>query len=130
MTSLLSFSPALQLYGDVLFRNDATLSTFRNLVAFAVRKFPDFQVHSKVCWNFGTQWESLEPLVHRLPFPWPTCKAMAALALGWKWFRFALVLLIAFRGILGVGEVLRATRRLGILCSPLTCSPKIWTQCI
>ena len=35
---------------------------------------------------------------------------MAALALGWKWFRFALVLLIAFRGILRIGEVLRATR--------------------
>ena len=109
-SSASTVAPLLELYGDSLFRNGATLSAFRHLVAFALRKFPDFKVHSKICWDFITKWEALEPLVHRLPFPWPVCKAMAALALGWKWFRFALVLLIAFRGILHIGEVLRATR--------------------
>ena len=103
-------APLLQLYGDHLFKAGATLSAFRHLVAFAVRKFPDFKFHSKVCWDFITKWESLEPLVHRLPFPWPACRAMAAVAIGWRWPRFALVLLIAFKGILRVGEVLRASR--------------------
>ena len=112
-------APILELYGDFLFRSGGTLSAFRHLVAFALRKFPDLKVHSKICWDFITKWEALEPLVHRLPFPWPVCKAMAALALGWKWFRFALVLLMAFRGILRVGEVLRATRADLVLPSDL-----------
>ena len=112
-------APILELYGDFLFRSGATLSAFRRLVAFALRKFPDFKVRSTICWDFITKWEALEPLVHRLPFPWPVCKAMAALALGWKWFRFALVLLIAFWGILRVGEVLRATRADLVLPSDL-----------
>ena len=103
-------APLLELYGDFLFRSGATLSAFRHLVAFALRKLPDFKVHSKICWEFVSKWEALEPLVHRPPFPWPVCKAMAALALAWKWIRFALVLLIAFHGILRIGEVLRATR--------------------
>ena len=109
-SSSATVSPLLELYGDFLFRAGATLSAFRHLVAFALRKFPDFRAHSKICWDFITKWGSLEPLVHRLPLPCPVCKAMAAVALGWKWFRFAFVLLIAFRGILRVGEVLGATR--------------------
>ena len=61
-------APLLELYGDHLFRSGATLSAFRHLVAFALRKFPDFKFHSKICWDFITKWEALEPLVHRLPF--------------------------------------------------------------
>ena len=112
-------APLLQLYGDFLFKQGATLSDFRHLVAFALRKFPDFKVHAKVCWDFITRWELLEPLVHRLPLPWAACRAMASLALGWKWVRFALVLLIAFRGILRVGEVLKARRADLVLPSDL-----------
>ena len=50
-------APILELYGDFLFRSGATLSAFRHLVAFALRKFPDVKAHSKICWDFVTKWK-------------------------------------------------------------------------
>ena len=111
LAAAVTVAPLLQLYGDYLFRSGATLTSFRHLVAFASRKFVDFKFHSKVCWDYVSRWQSLAPLTHRLPLPWKLCQAMASLALAWKWFRFALTLLIGFLGILRIGEVLKARRR-------------------
>ena len=119
LAAAVTVAPFIQLYGDHLFRSGATLTSFRHLVAFATRKFVDFKFHSKVCWDYVSRWQSLEPLTHRLPLPWKLCRAMASLSLAWKWPRFGLTLLIAFLGILRIGEVLKATRRDLVLPSDL-----------
>ena len=116
LAAAVTVAPLLRLYGGHLFRSGATLSSFRHLVAFASRKFLDFKFHSKVCWDFVTKWQNLEPLTHRLPLPWKLCQAMASLAVSWRWPRFALSLLIAF---LGIREVLKACRRDLVLPSDL-----------
>ena len=103
-------APLLREYGDELFQIGSSLSYFRHLLAFAQRKFPDFRMHGRVCWDAVTRWEQLEPLEHRRPLPSALCRAMVALALGWEWPRFALVLLLAFEGIMRIGEVLNAHR--------------------
>ena len=114
-----TLAPLLQLYGEYLFSVGASLSAYRHVIAFAQRRLPDFKFHSKVCWDYVTKWESLEPLVHRVPVPEQLCDAMAALAIGWGWPRFALILLVACRGILRLGEVVRASRSDLVLPSDL-----------
>ena len=112
-------STLLQLYGEYLFEVGAPLSSFRHLVTFAQRLYPDFKLHSKPCWDHVTKWEIVEPLVHRVPLPERLCEAMAAVAFAWKWPRFGLVLLIAFYGILRIGEVVSAFRSSLVLPSDL-----------
>ena len=101
----------LQLYGEHLFRVGATLSSYRHLIAYAQRTFPDFRRRSRVCWELVTRWEALEPLAHRPPLPSKLCEALASLAIAWKWPRIALVLLLSFHGILRIGETLAVLRR-------------------
>ncbi|CAE7824130.1 UVR8 [Symbiodinium sp. CCMP2592] len=114
-----TLAPLLQLYGEHLFSVGATLSAYRHIIAFAQRRLPDFKFHSKVCWDYVSKWEAIEPLVHRAPIPEQLCDAMASLALAWGWPRFALILLIAYRGILRLGEVARASRSDLVLPSDL-----------
>ncbi|CAE7664452.1 Rraga [Symbiodinium sp. CCMP2592] len=102
-------APLLREYGDELFQIGSSLSYFRHLLAFAQRKFPDFRMHGRICWDAVTRWEQLEPLEHRKPLPAALCRAMVALALAWEWPRFALVLLLAFEGIM-IAEMLNAYR--------------------
>ena len=102
--------PLLELYGEYLFKTGASLNSFQHLITFAQRTFGDFKLYSKGCWELVTKWELTEPLVHRPPLPLRICEAMAGVALTWAWPRFALVLLLAFTGILRIGEVLAAVR--------------------
>ncbi|CAE7367340.1 unnamed protein product [Symbiodinium sp. CCMP2592] len=70
----------LKLYGEHLFSVGAPLSSFRHLITYAQRSYPDFRLHSKVCWEYVTRWELVEPLIHRVPLPVKLCEAMAAVA--------------------------------------------------
>ena len=109
----------LKEYGSSLFAQGATLSAFRHLLTYAQRVLHGFRFHSRPCWDLVTRWERLEPLVHRAPMPLKLCEGMASLAICWRWPAFALVILIAFKGILRPGEVLRAVRRDLVLPSDL-----------
>eukprot|EP00439_Symbiodinium_sp_Y106_P076030 s796_g15.t1 len=108
-------APLLGEYGEHRFQLGSSLSYFRHLLAYAQRELPDFRLRSRPCWESVSRWEQLEPLfhrrpLHRRPLPGVLCSAMAALAIGWGWPRFAMVLLIAFKGIMRTGEVLAAYR--------------------
>ena len=119
LESSAAVAPLLQLYGEHLFKQGASLSSFRHLIAYAQRLHHDFRVYARVCWEYVSRWEQLEPLRHRVPLPSKVCDAISALAFTWKWVRFALVLQICFHGILRVGEVISAVREDLVLPSDL-----------
>ncbi|CAE7783212.1 Ttll4 [Symbiodinium sp. CCMP2456] len=119
LQSSVTTSALLKEYGEHLFESGATLSAFRHLITFAQRTYSDFKQHAKVCCDMVTRWEQLEPLVHRPPLPHKLCEAMVAIALSWNWPRFGLLLLIAFFGIMRIGEVLQLSRAELVLPSDL-----------
>ncbi|CAE7297843.1 unnamed protein product, partial [Symbiodinium sp. KB8] len=124
LQSSVTTSALLKEYGAHLFECGATLSSFRHLITYAQRNYADFRHHAKACWNLVSQWEQLEPLVHRPPLPHKMGEAMAAVALSWHWPRFGLLLLIAFFGIMRIGEVLQLTRADLVLPSDLLSDKK------
>ena len=119
LESAAAIGPLLHLYGDHLFKVGAPLNSFRHLITYAQRLHHDFRLHARVCWDYVTRWEQIEPLQHRVPLPAKVCDAITAVALSWRWFRFGLVLQICFHGILRVGEVISATREDLVLPSDL-----------
>ena len=65
-------------------------------------------------WKVVRTWERLEPGEIRTPMPVSVLRALKAVALGWQWYRVALLLHIAYFGLLRPGEVC-ALRRSDIL---------------
>ena len=119
LISASTVAPLLELYGENLFKIGASLSSFRHLIAFAQRKHHDFRLYGRGCWTIVSRWESVEPLVHRPPLPEAVCAATAAVAFSWGWVRFGVLLLVAFKGILRIGEILKAVRQDLVLPSDL-----------
>ena len=55
-------------------------------------------------WRVVRTWGRLEPSEIRTPMPYSIFKAVRAVALGWKWFRVAVILHIAYFGLLRPAE--------------------------
>ena len=101
----------LAAYGRYWYGEGGALYAFRHLVVFAQRTYPAFRGHLQEAWNLVAKWEELEPVCHRRPIPSSMMRAMACLAVSWKWFNFAAVVLITFHACARPGEVLKAARR-------------------
>ena len=56
-------------------------------------------------WKVVRTWERLEPGEIRTPMPVLVLRALKAVALGWRWYRVALLLHIAYFALLRPGEV-------------------------
>ena len=61
-------------------------------------------------WKVVRTWERLEPGEIRTPMPVLVLRALKAVALGWRWYRVALLLHIAYFGLLRPGEVCALSR--------------------
>ena len=56
-------------------------------------------------WQLATTWETIHPSAVHPPIPQPLMMAMVAVALAWKWFRMALLILTGFYALLRPAEM-------------------------
>ena len=110
---------ALRAYGKQLYEDGKPLYLYRHLIIHGQRSIPALRQYSRPVWDLVTRWESLEPLKRRPPLPYALMKAMAALGLTWKWYRWTAAMMLAYFGACRPGEVLRALRRDLVLPSDL-----------
>jgi len=101
----------LEAYGKAQFSGGAPLHYYRQLLAHTQREFPLCRPFMQGAWLVVTKWEQAEPTQHRPPIPEPLAVAISALALLWRWPKFASTVLMCFFSILRIGEVLNARRR-------------------
>ena len=101
----------LQKYGRVLYAEGHAIYEFRHLLVLAQQKMPLIKPSISAAWQLLTKWESLQPLVHRLPLPEILYKAMVSVASMWGWRRWCATLVMVYEGIGRVGEAMRALRR-------------------
>ncbi len=100
----------LRPFGQQLYASSGPMYMFRHLVVFLQQQFPDHRGRIREGWDLLARWETVQPVSHRPPLPKVILDSMLALAIGWGWFRWAGILLLAFHGAMRVGEPLRATR--------------------
>lgn len=101
----------LEAYGKAQFSGGAPLHYYRQLLAHTQREYPLCRPFMQGAWLVVTKWEQAEPTQHRPPIPEPLAVAISALALLWRWPKFASTVLMCFFSILRIGEVLNARRR-------------------
>jgi hypothetical protein len=114
--------PLCRCFGRVCFAQGTPLYLFRHLLTSLQSEFPHLRHRLGEGWDLVTRWQIAEPLSHRAPLPEPLCRAMCAIGFARGWERWAGCLLLAFEGILRIGEVLRATRSDLVLPSDLASS--------
>ena len=100
----------LRRYGLHVYQHGGRLYEIRHLYVLAQQRYPLLRPVMSPAWQLVSQWEALQPVCHRKPLPEILYKAMIALALNWKWKRFAGCLMLGMEGIARVGEVLAAHR--------------------
>lgn len=100
----------LKRYGLHLYSTGGKLYELRHLLVLVQQEFPKLRAEIAPCWQLVTKWEIAQPLKHRQPLPENLFKAMFAIAMLWRWSRWAASLLLGYEGIARVGEILAATR--------------------
>ena len=129
LTSLESCAMAyvclLRAYGDHLFQQSEPMYKFRHLLAWYQKHKLHLRPYMPLAWDMLTRWERLVPVQHRVPMPEALLRAMLALALQRRWFRWAAILAISFYGVARVGEPLRACRRDLLLPSDSLSAPEV-----
>eukprot|EP00435_Cladocopium_sp_Y103_P030866 s2573_g7.t1 len=98
-------------FGYFAFSVGCPLHYYRQLLAHMQREFPQLKVFMSPAWDTVSRWQLLEPTQHRVPMPEPLLRAMAALGISWKWFRWSAVLLGCFFSMTRIGEFIRAQRK-------------------
>ena len=101
----------LQKYGMVLYAEGHAIYEFRHLLVLAQQKMPLIKPSISAAWQLLTKWESLQPLVHRLPLREVLYKAMISVASMWNWRRWCATLVMVYEDIGRIGEAMRALRR-------------------
>ncbi len=101
----------LQRYGVELYARGSPIYEYRHLLVFAQQRMPLIKPVIAAAWQILSKWESLQPLVHRVPLPEILYKAMFSIGYNWGWLRWCACLMLAYEGISRIGEVLRAHRR-------------------
>ena len=100
----------LRRFGLHLFQNGGKLYELRHLYVVAQQRYAFLRASIQPAWQLISQWEEMEPVVHRRPLPEILYQAMVSIAFLWKWRRFAGCLILAVEGIARIGEVLRGVR--------------------
>eukprot|EP00435_Cladocopium_sp_Y103_P065292 s216_g27.t1 len=106
-------------FGSHAFESGCPLYYYRQLLAHVQRENPQLRLFMFSAWETVSKWETLEPIQHRPPMPEPLLRAMAAVAVSWRWTRWAAVLLGCFFSICRIGEFIKARRRDVLLPSDL-----------
>jgi len=101
----------LKEYGNVLYAEGSALYIYRHLAVYVQKSVFGARNFMSIVWDNLHRWESLEPIVHRIPVPGSVLRAMITLSIHWGWRRFAGAIALSFFGITRPGEVLAATRR-------------------
>ena len=109
----------ISLFGRHLYESRQSLYLLRQLITHVQREAPSSKGKLHAAWQLVSKWERLEPVTHRTPLPYALYKALVSLALTWKWFRVAGIIVLTFECICRPGEVLRATREDLLLPSDL-----------
>ena len=110
-------------FGHFLFREGKSLYILRHLVVIVQKQIIGARPYIHICWDVVQRWEEVEPPTHRVPIPGSVVRAMASIAIHWRWWRFAGCILGAFYGIMRPGEILRAYRSDLILPADLLNDP-------
>ena len=100
----------LRRYGLHVYQTGGRLYELRHLFVIAQQRYPLLRPVMSPAWLLVSQWEELQPVAHRKPLPEVLFRGMVALAIHWRWKRFAGCLLLRMEGIACIGEVLRAHR--------------------
>lgn len=100
----------LKRYGLHLYSTGGRLYELRHLLVLVQQEFPKVRAEIAPCWQLVSKWEVAQPLKHRQPLPESLFKAMFAIAMLWKWTRWAASLLLGYEGIARISEILSATR--------------------
>ena len=100
----------LEKYALHLFSAGKRLYELRHLLVLVQQEYPRIRTVIAPCWQLVSKWELIQPLKHRRPLPESLFKAMFAIAMLWKWTRWAATLILGYEGISRIGEVLTATR--------------------
>ena len=102
---------AVKEFGNVLYSEGAAIYIYRHLAVYIQKTVFGVRPFMNVVWDNLHRWESLSPVVHRVPIPGSVLRALVSLALCWHWPRFAATICLAYFGITRPGEVLKAYRR-------------------
>ena len=97
-------------YGQLLFDECEALYVFRHLLTAFQRRHAEVRRRIPRSWDVVTNWEEIEPVVHRKPIPLLLLRALVAVALCQGQWRLAVVLLSVYFGITRANEVTEATR--------------------
>ena len=73
----------------------------------------------QTAWELADRWESMIPVIHRVPTPEILVQAMVVLAMNLKWYRWAGATLLAFYGAGRIGEILKCYREDLVLAEDL-----------
>lgn len=98
-------------YGKFWYSQGGAMYAYRHLIVYAQRTYPAFKGALQEAWTILCKWEEPEPVCHRRPVPYALVRAMAILAVRWRWQKMTAVILITFHACARPGEVLGALRR-------------------
>ena len=101
----------LREYGMTLYEGDAPNYHYIYTITGIQARYLYLRRALPASWDFALLWDQLEPTQHRRPVPEAVFMAMVALALTWKWDRFAAILVLIFRNVLRPVEGYMALRK-------------------
>ena len=106
-----SIAEWLVLYGRELFYAGRAYGRYSETINAIASRRPAFRRHLTAAWDLAFSWVTDEPSSHRPALPVTLLLAISTLALLWGWARESAIFLMAWCGILRIGEVTAAKRR-------------------
>ena len=98
-------------YGRELYYGGKAHGRYSETINAVASRRPAFRRQLVAAWDLAFSWVADEPHVHHPAMPKTLILAMASLALLWGWVHEASIFLIAWCGVLRIGEVVAARRR-------------------
>lgn len=103
-------STALMGFGKHLFYTGAPKYVFAETINAVIDRYPHYRGLVASAWNTLRKWEEAEPTERAMVMPSSIFQAAVALALLWRWNKFACALLLGFHGLLRPSEILPLQR--------------------
>ena len=100
----------LVLYGRELFYAGRAYGRYSETINAVASRRPAFRRQLVAAWDLAFSWVSDEPSSHHPALPLTLLLAISTLSLLWGWAREASIFLIAWCGVLRIGEVTAARR--------------------
>lgn len=104
-TSPVTVIELLEEFGKVLYEQGASRRNYAETINSVQQMCPFLRTMMVGPWQLVTTWETLHPSQLHPPIPYQLLLAMASQALGWKWHRMCLLLLLGFFALLRPAEL-------------------------